>query len=262
VKDDIRKQLSLVLANDEIQNVHDRFEDTRASGATLPESAKQLQLKSVTIEAVDATGRDPKDQEIKDLPAGNKLLAEAFKTEEGVDPLPLDLDGGGYVWFEIDGITPARDRTVDEVKDRVVADWTAEQQRLALAKKAEEVTRQISGGMKIADAAASLKIAVETKNDLKRGANDAVLGPAAVSAAFGGPDGFVTNAAGGDGQIILQVTNVSDAPSTDVLDNSADQVKRLAGAAGDEILDQLVNELQAEYGVTFNRTLANQLMVR
>jgi peptidyl-prolyl cis-trans isomerase D len=264
VKDDIRKQLALVLANDEIQSVYDRFEDNRASGASLAEVAKQLQLKAVTLEAVDSAGKGLDSAEIKDLPGGQKLIAEAFKTDEGVEPLPLTLDNGGYVWFEIDGITAERDRTLDEVKDKARADWTVEEQRKALAAKAEEVTKRIAGGVRMADVATELKIAVESKTSIRRNTEDAVLGPAAIAAAFGGPDGFVTNAAGaeGEGQIVLQVTEVDNTPAADALDNNDAQAKQLAAAAGDDILDQLVNELQTEYGVSINRTLANQLMVR
>ncbi|WP_137156116.1 peptidylprolyl isomerase [Rhizobium sp. FKL33] len=264
VKDDIRKQLALVRANDEIQGVHDRFEDTRASGASLAESASQLQLKSVTIDAVDATGRDPSEKEVANLPEQARLLTEAFKTDEGVEPLPLDLANGGYVWFEVNGVTPDRDRKLEEVRAKVVADWTREQQQLALAKKAEEISKQVRDGAKIADVAATLKIAVESKADIKRGMDDAVLGAAAINAAFGGPEGFVTAAAGADGQsqIVLKVTDVQNTPPTDALENNSEQIKQAAARAGDDFLDQLVSELQAEYGVSVNRTLANQLMVR
>jgi peptidyl-prolyl cis-trans isomerase D len=262
VKDQIRKELALVQANDDIQSVYDRFEDSRASGATLPEVAKQLQLKAVTLDAVDAGGKDAKGNEIKDIPGGAQLLGEAFKTEEGVEPLPLDLEGGGYVWFEVNGITPARDRKLEEVKDKVVADWTAEQTAAALAKKAAEVVKEIAGGAKMADVAAKLKIAVETKTNFKRNTSDDVIGTAAIKAAFGGPDGFVTSAAGGDGQIVLQVTDVNDTPETDALDNSADRIKQIAAGAGEDIFSQMVDELRTEYGATINRQLANQLMVR
>jgi len=264
VKDAIRKQLALVLANDEIQNVYDRFEDARASGASLTEVAKQLQLKSVTIEAVDATGRDPKDVEIKTIPAADKLLAEAFKTETGVEALPLTLDAGGYVWFDVEGITPDRDRSLDEVKDRAVKDWISEQQELALVKKAEEVTKQIVEGAKMADVAAGLKIAVETKGALQRGMDDAVIGTSAITAAFGGANGFVTSAAGADAKsrIVLQVTDVKTDVPTDALDDKSSQIKQLADGAGEDILSQVVNELKLEYGVSMNRPLASQLMVR
>ncbi|MBL0372989.1 SurA N-terminal domain-containing protein [Rhizobium sp. KVB221] len=264
VKDAIREQLALVLANDEIQSVYDRFEDARASGASLAEVASQLQLKSTAIDAVDATGLDPKGVDIKDLPNRDKLIAEAFKTEPGVEALPLTIDNGGYVWFEVNDITEARDRTLDEVKDRVTTDWTSEQQKLALSKKAEGVAGQLTKGAKMSDIAAELKIAVETKTGIQRGMDDAVLGTSAINAAFGGADGFVTSApgAGGENRIILQVTEVNENGSVDALDDKSQRIKTLANAAGDDILDQLVNELQAEYGVTLNRTLASQLMVR
>jgi peptidyl-prolyl cis-trans isomerase D len=45
VKDEIRKDLALSHAADDVLNVHDRYEDLRASGATLAEAANQLKLK-------------------------------------------------------------------------------------------------------------------------------------------------------------------------------------------------------------------------
>lgn len=264
VEDEIRKELALVLANDEIQNVYNAFEDARASGDALDEAARKQQLKAVTLEAVDAAGRGQDENEIEGIPEARKLLAEVFKTDPGTEPLPLHLANGGYVWFEVNDIMPERDRTLDEVKDRVMADWTAEQQRLALAKKAEEVAANITKGTKMEDAAAELKVAVETKNDLRRGMNDAVLGTVAINAAFNGPDGHVASAPGADGetQIVLRVTNVSEQPTADVLDNTAERVRAMARAAGEDVLTQLVDALETQYGSSYNRTLANQLMVR
>lgn len=262
VKDSIRKELALVLANDEIQNVYDRFEDSRASGVSLVDVAKQLQLKAVILDAVDAQGKDMKEAEIKDIPSADKLLAEAFQTEPGVEPLPLTIENGGYLWFEVDGVTPARERTLDEVKAKAVADWTAEQERNALAKKAEEIVKQVRDGATMADVAAKLSLAVENKSGIRRGMTDAVLSPSAISATFGGANGHVASAAGadGDGQIVLKVTDVQEGTLDDP--NSDQQMTALANAAGDDVLDQMVNQLQTEYGVRLNRTLANQLMVQ
>ena len=264
VKDEIRKELALVLANDEIENVYKSFEDVRASGASLAESAQQQKLKVSTVEAIDAEGKDMKDEEVKDLPGGQKLVNEVFQSEVGVEPLPLSLENGGYVWFELLDVIPARDRKLEEVRDRVVADWTAEQQKTALAKKAADVVAQVKGGKSLADAAAELKIAVEAKAGLRRGANDPVLGVDAVAAAFEGPKGHVANAAaeGGATQIVLQVREVRENAPADALDNNDAQIEELAQNAGQDILNQMIGELQVEYGVSFNRTLAEQLMVQ
>ena len=264
VKDEIRKELALVLANDEIENVYKSFEDVRASGASLAESAKQQKLKVVTIDAIDAEGKDMKDAEIKDLAAGQKLVDEVFKAEVGTEPLPLTLQEGGYVWFEVLDIVPARDRKLEEVKDKVVADWTAEQEKTALAKKAQDVVAQVKGGKSLADMAAELKLAVESKAGLRRGASDAVLGTDAVTAAFDGPKGLVTSAAaeGGNTQIVLLVKEINENAPADALENNDEQIKELAQNAGQDLLNQMVGELQAEYGVSFNRTLAEQLMIQ
>jgi peptidyl-prolyl cis-trans isomerase D len=264
VKDEIRKELALVLANDEIENVYKSFEDARASGSSLAEAAKQQKLKAVTIDAIDAEGKDMKETEVKDIPGGQKLLNEVFKTETGVEPLPFTLDNGGYVWFELNDVTPARDRKIEEVKARAVADWTADEQKAALAKKADEIVTQLKGGTKLADIATSLKIAVESKTGIKRGSTDPVLGNAAIAAAFEGPNGHVGHAAdeSGDNRIVLQVTEVNENVATDALDESAAQAKRLAESAGQEIMSQLVEELKTDYGVSVNQTLGNQLMVQ
>ena len=264
VKEDIRKELALSLANDEIENVYKSFEDVRASGASLAESAQQQKLTVKTIDAIDAEGKDMKDAEIGDLPSGQKLVGEVFKAEVGVEPLPLSLESGGYVWFELLDTVPARDRKLDEVRDRVVADWTVEQQRAALAKKAQDLVAQVKGGKSFADVAADLKLAVETKAGLRRGAADSVLGTDAVTAAFDGPKGYVANAAaeGGDTQIVLQVKEVNENAPADALENQDEQVAELANNAGQDLLNQMIGELQVEYGVSFNRTLAEQLMTQ
>jgi peptidyl-prolyl cis-trans isomerase D len=263
VKEDIRKELALVLANDEIENVYKSFEDVRASGASLAETAQQQKLKVMTVDAIDSEGHDMKDQEVKDLPAGSKLTAEVFKSEVGVEALPLTLDNGGYVWFELLDVVPARARKIEEVKDKVVADWTLEQERAALAKMAADVVAKVKGGKSLADAAAELKIAVESKSGVRRGAADAVLSTDAVTAAFDGPKGYVANAPseGGDTQIVLQVKDVDTDATADALENTDDQVDQLAQSAGQDILNEMIGELQTEYGVSFNRALAEQLMV-
>ncbi|MNL79003.1 hypothetical protein D3C87_2055220 [compost metagenome] len=91
-----------------------------------------------------------------------------------------------------------------------------------------------------------------------------MLGPAAVTAAFGGAVGMVASAPGADPetQILLKVTDVKDQPATDALGNEDAQIAEIANAAGDDILDQMVNRLQDDYGVTINQQLAEQAMVR
>ncbi|WP_313194956.1 SurA N-terminal domain-containing protein [Shinella zoogloeoides] len=264
VKEELRGELALSEAADGILAVHDRLEDSRADGLTLEEAAAKNNLKAVTVEAADAQGNDQKGDEIAGLPEESALLGEVFKTDVGMETQPINVGREGYAWFEVLDVIPERDRTLDEVRERVVADWTAEQQRQTLAKKAEELAERVRKGGDLAAIAAELGMVVENKVGLHRGAQDPVLSPAAVAAAFAGPLGQVAAAPGvdGEGQILLKVTEVNADAATDALSNDEQQIVAVARTSGDDILDQMVSSLQSAYGVSINRTLAEQSIAR
>ncbi len=264
VKEDIRKQLALVNASQEVINVHDHIEDMRSAGQSLEDIAKELKLKAVVVDAIDATGADKDGNEVKDIPSKQQLLGEAFKTEPGTQPVALALGNDGYVWFDVREVMPERERPLAEIRDKAVADWTAEQQKLELAKKADELKQEAQKGKSLADIAAPLGIAVESKSGVSRTTDDAVLGRGGVSAAFSGPADTVANAVGADAttQILLKVTNVNTDPTTDALNNQDAQIAAVANAAGDDILDQMVTLLQMQYSASINQTLADQATVR
>lgn len=262
-KEEIRKDLAESAAVDQVQTIHDRFEDLRGGGSSLADAAKELNLKAVTVSKVDASGRDESGNEVKDIPAAATLLPEVFKTEIGEEALPVNIGQAGYVWFNVTEVVPSRDRTLDEAREAVTADWTADQQQQALEALAVKLKERAEKGEKLSALAEELGIAVETKSSLRRMDDDAVLGPSGVSAAFSGPVGTVAEAEGADKQsrILLVVTDVNDQPSFDALNDQEQQINTMAKAAGDDLLDQMVSRLQTDYGVTINRTLAEQAMV-
>lgn len=264
VKEELRNELALSEAADGLLSVHDRLEDSRAEGLSLIEAAQQNNLKAVTIDAIDAQGADQKGEDVTGLPEQAALLGEVFKTEVGMETQPINVGREGYAWFEVLDVIPDRDRTLEEVRDRVVADWTAEQQRQTLAKKAEELAERVRKGGDIAAVAGELGIAVENKTGLHRGAQDPVLSADAVAAAFAGPVGHVANTPGvdGEGQILIKVTEVNTDATSDALSNEDQQIAAVARASGDDILDQMVSSLQTTYGVSINRTLAEQSIAR
>ncbi|MBW8285630.1 MAG: SurA N-terminal domain-containing protein [Rhizobium sp.] len=264
VREEIREALAEAAAVEDIATVHDQFEDLRAGGSTLEEAATQLNLKPVTVKASDRNGKDEAEADVPDLPERAALLAEVFQTDVGVEALPVNIGNDGFIWLEVKDIVAERDRTLDEVREKAMADWTAEQQKIALGAKAESLKVRAAEGETLEAIAAELGIAVETKVGIRRQTEDAVLGPAAVTAAFGGAVGMVASAPGADPetQILLKVTDVKDQPATDALGNEDAQIAEIANAAGDDILDQMVNRLQDDYGVTINQQLAEQAMVR
>lgn len=262
VKDDMRRQLSLSAAAQAVQAVHDRFEDLRGGGASLEEAATQLQLKSA-VATVDKSGNDGEGKPVAGLPAAPNLLPEVFRTDTGMEALPVNLGNDGYVWFDVREVIPERDRALSEVHDKAVADWTSEQQRTALAAKAEELKARLDKGETLAAIAGELGLTVETKAGLRRQASDAIFGAEAIRAAFAGPAGLHATALGADGetQLLMTVTAVNEQPS-DALSGNDQEIEQIARASGDDMLDQVVNQLQKSYGVSINQALAEQAMVR
>ncbi|MGV2128218.1 SurA N-terminal domain-containing protein [Agrobacterium vitis] len=264
VKDQIRADLAANAAAQQINDVHDRFEDMRASGSSLEEAATKAGLKAIKVDGIDAQGQDKTGKAVENLPEKANLLKSVFETEAGAEPLPLNIGRNGYLWFDVTATDASRERTLDEVKDKAISDWTTEQQKQALGAKVEQLKAKADTGVALADLATQLAIGVETKAGLRRDTEDPVLGPAAVQAAFRGPSGTIGSAVGADPmtQILLKVTDVNTQPTGDVVDQQESQITALAKSAGDDILDQMVNQLQTKYGVTINQALAQQAITR
>ncbi|BCH59358.1 peptidyl-prolyl cis-trans isomerase [Agrobacterium vitis] len=264
VKEQIRADLAANAAAQQINDVHDRFEDMRASGSSLEEAATKAGLKAIKVDGIDAQGQDKTGKAVENLPEKANLLKSVFETEAGAEPLPLNIGRNGYLWFDVTATDASRERTLDEVKDKAISDWTTEQQKQALGAKVEQLKAKADTGVALADLATQLAIGVETKAGLRRDTEDPVLGPAAVQAAFRGPSGTIGSAVGADPmtQILLKVTDVNTQPTGDVVDQQESQITALAKSAGDDILDQMVNQLQTKYGVTINQALAQQAITR
>ncbi len=125
VRDDIRRDLALRTAADRVNTLYEEIEDSRASGATLIEIAQQFELETRAVPMVDRASRDENGIVITDLPSSRDLLAQAFETRVGAQSGPIDFGSGEHVWLDVDEIIEARDRTLEEVRDRVATDWTA-----------------------------------------------------------------------------------------------------------------------------------------
>ncbi|MCY6380712.1 peptidylprolyl isomerase [Hoeflea prorocentri] len=257
VKEDIRNDLALGEAEAILFDVHNAYEDLRAGGDTMQEAARKQRLTPVVVDAVDRSARTPDGTVLRDLPESRDLLAQAFDTEIGVEVAPLNLGTDGYLWFEVQDVMPARDRSLDEVRDRVIEDWKREQTGLALGELATQLQKRVEDGEEITAVAADRGLVTNTKYEFKRSDEDAVLGPVAVAAAFGGPDGLVAVAddAGGASKILLKVSSVTKPTAGSA--QLADQLTEAVSARmGDDMLTQAIAQMQSEFGVSYNPAAA------
>ena len=255
VAGEIRRELALAEADRILLDVHDSYEDARAGGSTMAEAARQLGLPMTTVDAVDRAGLGPDGQQVPGIPEQAELLAAAFETEAGVENPPLNHGRSGFVWYEVEGVTPARDRTLDEVRDAVVAAWTTRERTDRLAQKAGELEKRLESGTTLDEIARDLELEKQVKRGLKRGADDADIGKAGVNAAFSvkqGETGLVPGPSGQE-QILFRVTEVFEPAGASAQSIPEAERRQLTGAFSDDLLEQLVADLRDKYAVTMDR---------
>src|SRR6185437_5640350 len=163
----LKKEIATERARQTVSDLRDKMEDERAGGASVTEAAQKLKLAVTTIDAVDRSGRQPNGQPVANIPQGLNVVTQAFTSDVGVDNDPISYQGG-YVWYDVLGVTPSHDRKLDEVKDQVEAKWREEQIDERLKAKGTEIVKKLEAGGKLADEAAAAGVPVETAANFKR----------------------------------------------------------------------------------------------
>ncbi|RUX09042.1 peptidylprolyl isomerase, partial [Mesorhizobium sp. M2A.F.Ca.ET.037.01.1.1] len=264
VSDQIRKDLALGEASRILLDVHDSYEDTRASGASLAQAADKLKLKVVTIDAIDRTGQRPDGTVVNDLPQSADLIKAVFAAEPNTENEGLTTADNGFVFYEVQSVTPARDRTLDEVRKKVVADWTEAETDKRLNAKAQELEKRLKAGTTLDVIAGELKLDKQTKRGLKREADDADFGKEGAAAMFGvgeGGTGLIPSPTG-DGQILFKVAEVFEPAGADGSTVPDEAQKSFGAGMSDDLLDQLVAQLQSQYDVRIDPNAVSQAQTR
>ena len=255
----IRNDIALQRAKSKVQDLHDKMEDARAGGATLEEAAQKLGLPATTLD-IDRSGRDPAGKFVATMPAATDVISGAFSNDVGVDTYPIEADSG-YVWYEVEAITPSRDRTLSEVKTEVEQRWHDDQVAARLKTKAADLLGKLKSGSALDALATANGVKVETATGLKRGITPpAGISPKVVDAVFHtAKDAFGSSEGDQPTQwVVFRVTDVK----TPALDpNSADGKKLndlLQKSMGDDIFSQYVAWLENDLGTTVNQAMLAQ----
>jgi peptidyl-prolyl cis-trans isomerase D len=260
VAPELKQELATARAKADVLSIYDKIEDARSEGKTLAETAELLKLPARTIDAIDRSGRDPAGVPIS-LPDQQRLLAAAFRTDPGVEHDPLQQQEG-YIWFDVVGVTPGRERPLEEVKQQVEERWREQETTKRLEAKASELLDKLKAGATFADVAAAANLKVETVSGLKRGNASGPLSAAGVDAVFGTPKDAVGKADGSQPaeQVIFRVTGIELSP----LDMGSEEAKRLVETLNrglsEDLLAEYITRLESDIGVTINQSALNQVI--
>lgn len=249
---ELRAEIAAQRATPEVRKLHDAIEDQRASGKTLAEAAKAVNLETRDFDGVDAAGADRNGKPIADLPAGPDLTKAAFASDIGVDNDTVATRDGGYVWFEVGAIEPARQKTFEEVKEAVAEAMRAEAAQKALAAKAEEIVGKLNSGKPIEDIAKELGLDVKRANDVKRAAR-ADFNPNVIVQFFDAPPRGAGSIAVDDGRLVFFVRDATT-PTFDPASIEAKTIaEQLKPALHNDLLEQYVGGVEKAIGVDINQ---------
>jgi peptidyl-prolyl cis-trans isomerase D len=250
----VKRDLAVERARATVNDLHNKMEDERGGGSNVTDAAKKLGLTAITVDAVDRSGRTPDGQPVAGIPQGADIISQAFTSDVGVDNDAIGV-GGGYVWFDVLGITPSHERPLDEVKDQVAARWRDDQISGRLRIKATEMVEKLGATGKLADEAAAAGVTVETSAPFKRNDNAAGLPSGVVEAAFR----TAKDAAGMSGGassaewIVYRVKDVT-VPTIDMASDDIKKLKEtLQRGLTDEQVAQYVGKIESEIGTRINQ---------
>jgi peptidyl-prolyl cis-trans isomerase D len=259
---EIKQEIAENRARNEIGNLRDKIEDERAAGSTLAETAKKLALTSRTIDQVDRSGRGPDGQPIADLPKSPDVVASVFASDVGVDNDALQLPGGGSLWYDVTGITPSRERTLDEVKDQVTAHWRDDEIAKRLQHKSDDMVAKLKSGGAFAQVASEAGLKVETTFGLQRGKPTPQTPAKTLDAVFRTAKGAAGSAEGDKAtdRVVFVVTDVDD-PKLDPASATAKTLAaNLQNSYSDDLIGAYIAQLETELGVTINQPALNQII--
>jgi peptidyl-prolyl cis-trans isomerase D len=259
VAGELKQELATARAKSEIFDVYNKVEDARAEGRPLAETAANLKLEARTVE-VDRSGRDPAGAPVN-IPDAQRLLASAFTTDVGVERDPLQVQDG-YVWFDVVGITPSRERSLDEVKDQVEARWREQEIASRLDAKATAILDKLKAGTTLADIAAQDRLKLETLTGLKRGEASGPLSASAIAAVFRTAKDAPGKAEASEPgeQVVFRVTDIV-VPSVDMASEDAKRtMETLNRGLSEALLAEYIAKLESEIGVSINQSALNQVI--
>jgi peptidyl-prolyl cis-trans isomerase D len=256
----LHNDIALERAKSQVQDLHDKIEDDRAGGSTIEEAAAKLKL-PVTTYDVDQSGRDPNGKLIAATPHASEIVRAAFASDVGVDNDPIDADGG-YIWYDVAAITPARTRTFDEVKEQVEQHWRDDETASRLKSKANDFLYELKNGESLDALASANDVKVETAKDIKRGVAKAGISERMTEAifqtpkdAFGGAEGDSPNQ-----WIIFLVTGIN----TPALDSKSPDGERVAQKVhrdlADDLVGQYISRMEDDLGASVNSSVLAQAM--
>jgi peptidyl-prolyl cis-trans isomerase D len=181
--------------------------------------------------------------------------AEAVKAEDF--PEVIFLSDGGIAAIRLDSIDEPAAIPLNDVRDRLVADWTAVETRTAL----HTLANRLKPGLENGGDLSVLGLDLTPVENASRGGFIEALPPSAILEVFKLDKGKVAVIDAGDKVALVRLTAITDVDLNQAENASTlDRVKKQLNAqVSFDLLDYFSKALQTKAGVTLNRQIISQV---
>ncbi|MFD1251603.1 Peptidyl-prolyl cis-trans isomerase D [Devosia equisanguinis] len=256
-RDQIRNSLATAQARNEINDVLDQIEELRAAFRPLTEIAERFGLQLYEAE-VTAAGTElsvlpnlaPEDR--------SRVSQAIFKAQDGQLIPAVSLTGNAHLWFDLAEVKPARDQTLDEVRDQLTTLITEERTNNALLALSKELVARLEAGEAMADVAVSLNLFPQISTPFSRfGADDGSIDNVIAQAVFaGGPD-HKGSAVSSTGEYVVFDVAENTAPTEPLAPQAITNVENEARTG---LYTEFVGALRDDAGLRINQQALTQLL--
>ncbi len=260
VKDQVRDKIATKKAQAQLQTLIDQVEDARAAGKTLKEIADQMKVDYLEVAATDRYNKSPDDKPAMRLRDALPIIKAAFDSQVGLENEPVELHDGGYAWVDVLGVTEAKQKPFDAVKDEVKKlAISNERKRLISELAAKLVARADKGEAMEALAKEAGDAKVDTTPPFTRTTEPQGMPKGAVNQAFSLAKGKAGSAPtiNGKSRVVFKVTEITPAPAP-TKEQREKIDKDLRAELTDEVLSEYVVALQDRLGATINEPEFNR----
>jgi peptidyl-prolyl cis-trans isomerase D len=256
---DIDQQLRTQKARTGYTDILDQIEELRAAFQPLSQIAERfgLPLHQVKLTA-DGTALSAVPTIAAD--GRSRVATAVFAAQEDKLAPTIAFSANNNVWFDLNGIEPARDETLDEVRDAVAAAMVAERTNDAMTAEVDAVLARLKAGEAFADIAASLNQFPTLSQPLTRsGDGTPVLDQNVAAVAFAGGEGHYGAAVNGDGDhVVLQVVEIyPGAPTPELTTQMSTYVTE---GTRQSLYSDFITGLRDQAGLRVNQQTLNQIL--
>jgi peptidyl-prolyl cis-trans isomerase D len=258
----ITEELRRRMAGEAAYTAINRVEDAVVAGRSLDSAAEEAGIPLTRIEAVDAQGRQPDGAPLPALAGAPQVAQTAFTTSSGASSAVIEGPDNAFYIVRVDSITPQRPIPLDDVRDRVVVLWQAEQRRAAARARAEEIRAAAAEGRPLGELATQHQLSVEIAEGVKRTPDRNAPSPAPTEVGAElfrlQPSNFGL-ATGRDG---FWVVHLQEVRAADPAANQ-DAVQRVRTEIQEQLRSDIAEEfaaaLRARFGVTTDEAVVRRL---